>query len=1242
MTPDDDEDDRLGPLMDEFLKRKRLGEFPSLTEFVERHPELETEIRDLFPAVAMMEQAEVTGVIPNSAAAVTIDGHELKQLGDYRIIREIGRGGMGVVFEAVQESLGRHVAIKILPWQSVVDNRQIRRFQREARVAASLHHTGIVPVFGVGERDGIHYFAMQFIRGQGVDSILAELRRMRQESQLTEGNSVAKPNGQSAGLGSDPSTADQDLRIITAGIRLEAFESPEYSEIKGCASDSGAGETESRDSAPETESIDLSAPSTDEQFHRNVASLGMQAADALGYAHGRGVVHRDIKPSNLLIDLNGNLWITDFGLAKSLAHTFDECGDSDVDDDLTATGELIGTLRYMPPERMTGDNDGRSDIYSLGLTLYELLTLRPAFDETDRGRLLQKIAKHEVVAPRRIDSRIPRDLETIVLKATDPNPVQRYQTATELAEDLRRFLSNRPIVARRPSLTEVLLLWARRKPAVAALSMIVISLVVTLSIGSFVAAYRLADEQRRTLGHLQDSRTATVKAQRKTFQSLIDRAQAIRRGNAADRRDAALNTIRQAAELLSETSVSKADRFTLRNEAIAALCLYSLSFGPDWTPDHFVSRSAMPSWNSDQHCTVFAHDDSLDSVIIRRLSDFCEIGRLKSSRKFRQTYFRPEFQFSPNGRFLACRALLQGNVDEYFLQVWDCEKGERVFEQQLARAEIAGNSRYCFEPLSGRLVFMPQGSTEIRVMDLDSKSTTVLFDPGYVPLTMEISAAEDRIALSRTEGSWITAAPGTERGVEIRDFPGGQLQHHMPHPFSVVQLEWCGDDVLATATHGGTVYLWSLSRPHLPWRVHHAHTRSTVSLNFSQQLGLIASSGLEGQTCFLNMQAEEVLRVDQICRKISGDGTRAIFVQPYGTLNRAEIHLPHCCRLFQDTQPNLVLDEVHDVTYSPDGRLQVLLLSRGFTIRNVTSGEVLVRERESRFTRAAFSSDGRSLVVAGSDGLRVLAVQALWNGRLQSVKNYFPVADGFPELQSDRFVTSDISQSDDGSVVAVTQRQKKTIVIRQRPDSKGQDVTSLDTQYLPHFGTVSPDGRFVSTSVPWTIRRERQTAGVIVWETSSYDEVVRLPYPEGTVGNMVFSHDSRLLAVVVEDCCALWDTTDWTLRKTIPIPPNVVTNAAFSSDGRYLAVVDAGVVRLFDATSLTELAHLRGPTRKISFGGTMTSPPGLAFTPDSQRLAVGTEGGMTFEWDLVRIRQELKTLRLNWPSVSPTPVHAER
>ena len=207
----------------------------------------------------------------------------------------------------------------------------------------------------------------------------------------------------------------------------------------------------------------------------------MQVADALEYAHRQGVLHRDIKPSNLLLDATGTVWVTDFGLAKA-----------DDQQNLTHTGDILGTLRYMPPEAFDGKADARGDVYSLGLTLYELLALRPAFDEKDRNRLIKQVTTTEPPRLDRLNRQVPRDLETIVHKAIDRDPAHRYAAAGELAADLQRFLDDEPIQARRVSPAERFLRWCRRNPAVAGLLAAVAILLVGVAAVSLIAAFRIA------------------------------------------------------------------------------------------------------------------------------------------------------------------------------------------------------------------------------------------------------------------------------------------------------------------------------------------------------------------------------------------------------------------------------------------------------------------------------------------------------------------------------------------------------------------------------------------------------------------------------------------------------------------------------------------------------------------------------------------------------------------------------
>jgi serine/threonine-protein kinase len=480
-APSSDGRDPIELLADSFIARFRAGERPSIDEYAHKYPELAEEIRAILPALVELEMNQTSG----GSAAGTVEsplggciGAAPRILGDYLILREIGRGGMGVVYEAVQQSLGRHVALKVLPQQSLAGSSHLERFQLEARAAARLHHTNIVPVFGVGSQEGVHYYAMQFIQGQGLDQVFEELRRLR-------GNQSANiERAKSRAAGGRSMT-----QVTTHGLLTGRFESGKAGadpEIDVPQSDRSSDDpatiqaeapspspVSSRSMAFDGSSIsahaELSSTHAETQYYRSVARVGLQVAEGLAHAHSLGILHRDIKPSNLLLDARGTVWVTDFGLAKA-----------EGTDALTHTGDIVGTLRYMAPERFDGWSDPRSDVYSLGITLYELLTLQYLFQEPNRAKLIDRVMHDAPISPRKLDKKVPRDLETIILKAIAKEPAQRYVSAEQMAEDLRRFLADKPILARRSSPAEQAWRWCRRNPALAATS--------ALAIGGLVAA----------------------------------------------------------------------------------------------------------------------------------------------------------------------------------------------------------------------------------------------------------------------------------------------------------------------------------------------------------------------------------------------------------------------------------------------------------------------------------------------------------------------------------------------------------------------------------------------------------------------------------------------------------------------------------------------------------------------------------------------------------------------------------
>jgi WD40 repeat protein/serine/threonine protein kinase len=471
------DEDPMEPVAEEFLERFRRGERPSVTEFKDRYPHLADRIDVLLPALA---EIELLGEDDSLASGQRARSTPPQRLADYRIIREIGRGGMGVVYEAIQESLGRPVALKLLSDRTSLQPAHRERFRQEARSAARLHHSNIVPVYGVGEDKGYLYFAMQLIDGRGLDVVLEHLRRLRRSGQGPSALTGRRTPGLSTTI-AIPANGCDGAESIARSLTFPHNKLPSRAAPLQSIGTDAAGTANAYGTTAEVAGINTGLSSgTEWTYFREVVRIGLQAAEALAHAHARGIVHRDIKPSNLLLDANGTVWLTDFGLAKT-----------EDAEDLTRTGDVVGTLRYLAPERFEGKADARSDVYALGATLYELLTLRPPFEETNRARLVERVLHESPVAPRKLESAVPRDVETIVIKALAKEPEARYVTAEQMAEDLRRFLADRPIRARRTATWERAARWCRRNPLAGALGGTVAVLITAIAVGSTIAALRL-------------------------------------------------------------------------------------------------------------------------------------------------------------------------------------------------------------------------------------------------------------------------------------------------------------------------------------------------------------------------------------------------------------------------------------------------------------------------------------------------------------------------------------------------------------------------------------------------------------------------------------------------------------------------------------------------------------------------------------------------------------------------------
>jgi len=438
-------DTRLEEILDAFVAARMRGENPSIGDFATDHPDLAERVHELFPALAVLAKFPESGGASGSGPGAREKLPET--LGEYRLLREIGRGGMGVVYEAEDKRLRRRVALKVLPFHALTDAHYIERFRREALAAAGLQHPGVTQVYDVGSDAGIHFYTMQYVEGDSLDRVLGEVRRIR--------TSAAR-----AAPSDDPSsTSALAWALCSDRFAALADATPSPGAARNAASSPRSESPTPRAIAALSSS---SPPSSDCYFRSSVRAL-CTVTEAVAHAHEKGVLHRDIKPANVLLDVQGHGWLTDFGLAKAL--------EGDGDPSLTQSGEMVGTLRYMAPERFRGRCDARSDIFALGLTLYELLTTEAAFQAGDRAALIKQVSESSPPSPRSLEPRLPAPLERIILKAIQRDPEMRYATARDMAQDLSCFLEGRRVVVNLPGRRQAVGAFLRRRwrPVIATL-----------------------------------------------------------------------------------------------------------------------------------------------------------------------------------------------------------------------------------------------------------------------------------------------------------------------------------------------------------------------------------------------------------------------------------------------------------------------------------------------------------------------------------------------------------------------------------------------------------------------------------------------------------------------------------------------------------------------------------------------------------------------------------------------------
>ena len=1017
-----------------------------------KYPHWDGRLRRLMPGLKSIggahRQAELTpaaGDSPNVWAASAIGS-----LSDFQIIREIGRGGMGVVYEALQLSLNRRVALKVLPALLLADPSRLRRFQAEAVVAAALNHPHIVPVHAVGAEGGMHFFAMQLVE------------------------------------------RDEDF------------------------------ERRSRKPAA-----------------REIAELGRQAAVALSHAHAHDVIHRDIKPTNLLVDRSGWLRIADFGLALRPESV-----------ETTASGLLVGTLRYMSPEQIGGGRkriDHRVDIYSLGATLYEWLAGRPAFEGEDRIELLERIGRTEPVPLRRIDATIPREMETVVRKAMAKSPNDRYTTAGELAADLARFINNEPIVARPPGVFHRAVKWtSRRRQLVLGTGLLLVALAL---LGR--AAWGWRDRVLR--GHTGLLTAALTRADRSEHAS-----ERIRYGSELRRAQQALGSRHsELAQDILEGLRPQPGKADFR--------------GLEWSLLRRLSRREVTLLarheGSVQHLVVSPNGNVLVSIDSNGTAAFWNVP--EERERFRVSLRQGGVsggRFSPDGKLFAAWSYSPPEVT-----LWDAVAG--VWRTRLTEITDGVLS----------LAFSPDGRTllvRLTGAQLDWSRIRTTFwniDRGSVGVSRGMPALDSLAVAYSPDGRWLitAAAPGP---VALRDPASGKLVKVLDEDFPPIgNLAFSPDGRTLAASHDKGVTIWDIDSARELSFI--ALEPPPDSLEFSSDGARLAgTTWIRHDLVFINDVRSA--RPTVCFAGITSDGMRYSLSPDGRTLATAGIGMPAIIWDTSNGQKKAeftgYIREINALVFAPDGKSVFLGCGDGLVRAWRTAPDpppVLSLDGcTHEVWSLAFAPDGESLFSGADDHLITV-----WNPRSGLRAG---------ELRGHEALVASLAIERTGTTLASASFDS---TVRLWDLATGTEKLAL----RGHSGAVravafSPDGRHVASGGDDKVVR--------LWDAAGGHPLSVIPGHTAIVRAVSFDPKGKFLVSAGNDrTIRILDRPANALRQILKGATNIAS-LAFSPDGAFLAAGDEGGYVTIWQTSSWEIPALMRVCEAPVWG--------LSYSPGGETLAV--------------------------------------
>jgi WD40 repeat protein len=1058
-------------------------------------------------AATLAPPGDATVDLGSSAPTLSAAGtpSHVRYFGDYEIIREIARGGMGVVFEARQVSLNRKVALKMILAGQLAHETDVKRFYSEAEAAANLDHPGIVPIFEVGQHEGQHYFSMGFVEGQSLTQRLAE-------GPLRSGEAAA---------------------------------------------------------------------------------LMVRVAEAIEYAHQRGVIHRDLKPANILLDQNGNPRVTDFGLAKR----------TQTDSGLTGSGQIMGTPSYMPSEQAGGQRSEvgpAADVYALGATLYALVTGRPPFQSATAMDTVIQVVSDEPVPPRRLNATIPRDLETICLKCLEKAPKRRYGSARELADELERFLDCRPIQARPITARERAVKWARRQPIIAGLSAAVV-LVSLIGLSGILLQWRSAviaqRESARLATHLVLQRAVDRCTNDDPNEGLLWLARGLELAtdeplrqwfglslDAWSRQVTVLERVLPPGSKAADIAFHPDGRGVVRSEGQAARIWdleTSRPIGPLLAHGGFISHAA---FSSDGRTLVTAAQDGT-----ARVWD-AKTGTLQGE-PLDHLGWPTALALAPTGRYLALAAVTavdpqQTKPPNAACHIWDLAARRKVAiepppREKKARWELpiqrlafdhrgstlavalgdrvlrwdVASERFMPPSIEGRflafseaMAFLPDGELLIATLDKRIVRVDITASGNLQQSDQELPFRARTLSVDATKtNTWLLAGLEDQSARLMRLKRGGQEGSFRIIPDSGAALLWHPQPVIRTAlAPDGRILLTSASTAR-QW--HRAP---------GQELGppVPDPEMAQGARTWSSDDGRRVL--------VGGrDGGYRLLDGATGYPVGGTLPIPP-----PDNPSEIPLV----VAFSPDGRRMVTIWTRSKADPQPGSPEV--RRILGRELRAWDAETGESTGPPVSI--------ELWGNEL----SFSP--DG-RRLWPEGLVP-------DTSILDATTLQSDALWSQIRSRARGPVVGV----------SLSPDGRWLLTlsKSNSSLPTSQGADACQLWDTATGRAMGEFSSPDSAIEGVIFSPNGRRLATSHSRVTRLWDLPSCHPIETA-IEVSVRARKEFSADGSILLSRDSKHARLWDASS----GRAIGEPVELKRLGSIAPRDSAVLSPDGRLLAIGTGDG---------------------------------